>query len=361
MAKQWTKNEKLNIIKESKKIGILNAALKFDISTSTIKRWKSEVKVKGEGALEWGSGTQSKGNIKKFKSHDWIFKEPDDMSVEELREALKLERALKKHLAKTTKEKYFAIFNVKRMFFLKLSCLYLKVSRYGYLKWLKNGKPKYKNYNRILAIKIRCLFYLFKKRYGYNMITLFLNKYFKERLNPWVVYRYMKTMSLKAAKKKKVPNYDKSGSLRFENLLNRNFNSKNINEKWVTDVTYIKTINGNVYLSVIKDLFNSEIVDWKLSVSPNNKLCHTNLISAIKKRGAPKIIHSDQGAPYTNETWERLCKNNNINISMSRRGNSPDNGACESFFGTFKNKCIYTYKVKELHHSNIYKIISDYI
>ncbi|WP_158500624.1 hypothetical protein [Spiroplasma litorale] len=57
MAKQWTKNEKLNIINESKKIGILNAALKFDISTSTIKRWKSEVKVKGESALEWGSGT----------------------------------------------------------------------------------------------------------------------------------------------------------------------------------------------------------------------------------------------------------------------------------------------------------------
>ncbi|WP_327196261.1 integrase core domain-containing protein [Spiroplasma litorale] len=81
----------------------------------------------------------------------------------------------------------------------------------------------------------------------------------------------------------------------------------------------------------------------------------------MKKIGASKIIHSDQEAPYTNETWKRLCKNNNINISMSRRGNPPDNGACESFFGTFKNECIYTYKVKELHHSNIYKIISDYI
>ncbi|QGS52331.1 DDE-type integrase/transposase/recombinase [Spiroplasma tabanidicola] len=79
-------------------------------------------------------------------------------------------------------------------------------------------------------------------------------------------------------------------------MLNRNFKSYSLNQKWVTDVTYIKTDSGNAYLSVIKDLYNSEIVDWKLSNSPNGKLCYTNLISAIKKRGAHDIIHSDQVA-----------------------------------------------------------------
>ncbi|QBQ07584.1 IS3 family transposase [Spiroplasma gladiatoris] len=116
------------------------------------------------------------------------------------------------------------------------------------------------------------------------MITLMLNKYFKMNLKPWVVYRYMKILGIKTVKKKRVPDYDKSGPLRFKNILNRNFKAKNLNEKWVTDVTYIKTSSGIVYLSVIKDLYNSEIVDWKLSKRPDNELCHTNLKSAITKK-----------------------------------------------------------------------------
>ncbi|WP_156007210.1 hypothetical protein [Spiroplasma tabanidicola] len=89
-----------------------------------------------------------------------------------------MERALKKHLAKTTKKKYFVIFNCSKKFTLTLVCKYLGVSRFGYLQWLKNGKPMNKNYNRILAIKIKLIFHLFKKRFGYNMMTLLLNKYF---------------------------------------------------------------------------------------------------------------------------------------------------------------------------------------
>ncbi|QGS51442.1 IS3 family transposase [Spiroplasma tabanidicola] len=171
----------------------------------------------------------------------------------------------------------------------------------------------------------------------------------------------MKILGIKAVKKKRVPDYDKSGPLRFKNILNRNFKANNLNEKWVTDVTYIKTSSGMVYLSAIKDLYNSEIVDWKLSKKPDNELCHTNLKPAITKKGKPKLIHSDQGWPYTNKTWKYLCNSNNIKISMSRRGNSPNNGAYESFFWTLKNECIYTYKVSELNYSNIYNVISDYI
>ncbi|QBQ07361.1 IS3 family transposase [Spiroplasma gladiatoris] len=141
MAKQWSKNEKINIIEESKKIRITDAALKYDVSTSTVKRWKAELKTKGEGSLEWGNKIQIKRNIKKFKSHNWIFKDLDNMTTEELREALKLERALKKHLAKTTKENYFAIFNSSKKFTSTLICKYLGVSRFSYLKWLKSGKP----------------------------------------------------------------------------------------------------------------------------------------------------------------------------------------------------------------------------
>ncbi|QGS51734.1 DDE-type integrase/transposase/recombinase [Spiroplasma tabanidicola] len=80
----------------------------------------------------------------------------------------------------------------------------------------------------------------------------------------------MKILGIKAVKKKRVPDHYKSTPLRFKNILNRNFKANNLNEKWVTDVTYIKTSSGMVYLSVIKDLYNSEIVDWKLSKRPDN-------------------------------------------------------------------------------------------
>ncbi|WP_166508654.1 IS3 family transposase [Spiroplasma chinense] len=72
-------------------------------------------------------------------------------------------------------------------------------------------------------------------------------------------------------------------------------------------------------------------------------------------------MHSDQGGPYTNDTWKEICGSNGIRISMSKRGNSPDNWSCESFFSSIKNECIYTYKVSQLNFSNIYKIIFDYI
>ncbi|WFG96942.1 DDE-type integrase/transposase/recombinase [Spiroplasma citri] len=109
----------------------------------------------------------------------------------------------------------------------------------------------------------------------------------------------------------------------------------------MTDITYLPIKNGMVYLSIVRDLFNGEIIDWKLSNHSDANLSFKNLVSAWNYAGRPKklIIHSDQGYAYTSPQWKELCEKMGIIISMPRRGNSPDNGACETWFSLFKNEC----------------------
>ncbi len=112
-----------------------------------------------------------------------------------------------------------------------------------------------------------------------------------------------------------------------------------------------------LYLSIVRDLFNGEILDWKLSNNLNSNLCYKNLVSAWNYSGKPKnvIIHSDQGSSYTSLMWKDLCESMHMVISMSR------NGECETWFSSFKKECIYLYQRNELNLNNIYEIVSNYI
>ncbi|WP_166508653.1 transposase [Spiroplasma chinense] len=125
------------------------------------------------------------------------------MNIDELKETLRMERVLKKYLAKTTGEKCFAILELKNLFSLQSLCLYLGVSRQGFYDWLNSSKPKYKNLDNEVADLINKLYFKFKRKYGYQMLTLFLNKYFGKNLKPWVVYRYMKILKIIAVRIKK--------------------------------------------------------------------------------------------------------------------------------------------------------------
>ncbi|WP_253301374.1 IS3 family transposase [Spiroplasma endosymbiont of Phyllotreta cruciferae] len=223
------------------------------------------------------------------------------MSRFELEEIAKLHLALKKYEAKTIKDKLFAINNLSTDYSVDFLCRKLKVTRQGYYLWIKNGMPKYKNYNIKFANTILELFNKFKGIYGYPMLSILLEKYKNIKLNKWVVYRYMKILKIKSIKRKIKPSYLKSRPLRFPNILNRNFVATKPNQKWVTDVTYLPIKNKMLYLSILRDLFNGEILDWKLSNNLNSNLCYKNLVSAWNYSGKPKniIIHSDQGSSYT--------------------------------------------------------------
>ncbi|BDT04967.1 hypothetical protein SHM_26130 [Spiroplasma ixodetis] len=151
------------------------------------------------------------------------------------------------------------IFSLKKKYQISYLCWLLNVSKSGYYKWIKNGMNEFNKWDTFLANIIKNIFYEFQEIYGYKMITLWINKIYNLKLKFHIVYRYMKNMSLKA--KVRIKKFDyrtKSGSLRYDNLLKRDFSTTNLNEKLGTDITYLLTNGKTYYLSIVKDFHNNE-------------------------------------------------------------------------------------------------------
>lgn len=131
----------------------------------------------------------------------------------------------------------------------------------------------------------------------------------------------------------------------YENLLNRNFHAEEPNRKWVTDISYIKTKQGVLYLSMIRDLYDNSIVSYKTGTQQTVNLVLDTIRQAVcreKKKAAAELqLHSDQGSQYTSQAYFDLTQEYGITPSMSRRGNCYDNAMAENFFSILKTECIY--------------------
>jgi transposase InsO family protein len=127
------------------------------------------------------------------------------------------------------------------------------------------------------------------------------------------------------------------------NLLQRDFSANEPNTVWVSDITYIATRNGWLYLTVFLDLFSRKVVGWALSSSLGSQMVQTALLRAIRNRrpGAGLIIHSDRGVQYACHDFKKLLKKHNFVQSMSRKGNCWDNAVAESFFSIIKSELIH--------------------
>jgi putative transposase len=121
------------------------------------------------------------------------------------------------------------------------------------------------------------------------------------------------------------------------NLLKRQFSPAKPNAAWVTEITYIRTWQGWLYLAVVIDLFSRKVVGWAAGPTIHGELALNALASAVKRR-RPRgtIIHSDQGVQYGSDAWRRICRANHLEPSMSRKGNRWDNAVVESFFSSLK-------------------------
>lgn len=157
----------------------------------------------------------------------------------------------------------------------------------------------------------------------------------------------MKTNGIQAKiRKKKWKHFGrKEKYVLSDNYLNREFSAKRPNEKWVTDITYLLFNGKKIYLSSILDLYNNEIVSYKISERNDLRLVADTVKEAIKKRDVKGLLlHSDQGFQYTSIRYNQLLKRYNIKQSMSRKGNCLDNACMESFFSHFKTECFYRYQ-----------------
>jgi len=145
------------------------------------------------------------------------------------------------------------------------------------------------------------------------------------------------------------------------NILQRQFEVEQPNQSWVTDITYIRTYEGWLYLAVVLDLFSRQIIGWSMHSRMETELVMRALLTAVWKRkpDSEVVVHSDQGSQYTSYEWQDFLKENNLKISMSRRGNCHDNAVAESFFQLLKRERIKRkiYPTRDLAKQDIF----DYI
>lgn len=162
------------------------------------------------------------------------------------------------------------------------------------------------------------------------------------RVNHKRVYRLMKSEAIQAVIRKKRKYCGTKCSIVFENRLSRDFTSSTPLEKLATDITYIPTTDGFIYLSAVQDLFNNEIISYHISSRNDLELVFETLNKLPPLRGS--ILHSDQGFQYTNKKYQEVLMEKHIQGSHSRRGNCLDNAQMESFFSHLKTETFYAKK-----------------
>jgi putative transposase len=219
-------------------------------------------------------------------------------------------------------------------------CRVLRIHRSGYYAWLKKPVSDRALEDERLLSFIKASHDASNGSYGSPRVFLDLRE---EGATCGVnrVARIMKDNKLKAVTGFKKPRY-KSGrpAVLTPNHLQREFTVGQPDQVYVTDITYIRTWEGWLYLAVVMDLFSRKIVGWSMKPTMAREIVLDAILMAVWRR-KPKntvLIHSDQGSQYGSDDWHRFCRDNRLKPSMSRRGNCWDNAVAESFFGSLKKE-----------------------
>ena len=240
-------------------------------------------------------------------------------------------------------------------------CQFFGVSRSGYYDYVKRlDQPAH---DAALAEIIRKQQEKCDKTYGYRRMWKWLKKVRKIHRNPKTILRIMKKYDLLSEIRRQRKWRQMSTQLhKYDNLLNREFHADQPNHKWVTDISYIRTRQGVLYLSIIRDLFDNSIIAYKTGTTQSVNLVLDTIRLAMQKekKVAEELqLHSDQGSQYTSQAYFNLTKEYGITPSMSRRGNCYDNAMAENFFSILKTECIYR------HHPTTFdearRLIDNYI
>jgi putative transposase len=197
---------------------------------------------------------------------------------------------------------------------------------------------------------IREIYDRHKGRYGYRRIRSVLVG-MGTQINHKTVQRLMEQLGIKSlVRPKKYRSYKGELSKAAPNEIDRDFSAEQPNEKWVTDVTEFAVAGKKVFLSPVMDLFNREIVAFKMDTRPSYKLVHSMLNSALRKLKPEDrpIVHSDQGWQYRMRAYQETLTERGLVQSMSRKGNCHDNAAMESFFGVLKTEFFYLNQFKSV-------------
>ncbi len=257
-----------------------------------------------------------------------------------------------------TSVKFMVIYRHKDKYSISEMCRFFDVSRSGYYDYVKRMDIPAKDLP--LAEKIKECQIKNGKTYGYRRVHIWLEKQGIHH-DPKTILRVMQKYNLLSViRRKRYRNYGEHIH-RYPNLLNRDFKAERPNQKWVTDISYIKTGQGTLYLSVIRDLYDNSIVAYKTGTEQNINLVLRTIKAAKRKEKitAELQLHSDQGFQYTSQAYFNLTKSYGITPSMSRRGNPYDNAMAENFFSILKTECVYRTKLRTYEEARL--LIGQYI
>jgi putative transposase len=240
-------------------------------------------------------------------------------------------------------------------------CRVLRVHRSGYYAWLRRPVSSQAKENRRLLALIRASHEASGGGYGSPRVFLDLREE-GERCGLNRVARLMKKHRIKAVRSYRRPRYVVGvPSVVAPDRVEREFTVGEPDRIWVTDITYIRTWEGWLYLAAVLDLFSRMVVGWSMQSTLVRDLVLDAILMAVwrRKPEAGLVIHSDQGSQYGSDDWHRFCRAHGLRPSMSRRGNCWDNAVAESFFSSLKKERVRRkiYQTKEEAKADLF----DYI
>jgi Transposase and inactivated derivatives len=249
----------------------------------------------------------------------------------------------------------------RQEFDVAVMCRVLKVARSGFYAWQQTPLSDRAIEDQRLLGLIRASYAASHGVYGSPRVFLDLREV-GERCSKHRVARIMRQHKIKAVRGYQTPrSIAGRPSIIAPNTLQREFTVDRPNRVWVTDVTYIRTWQGWLYLSAVMDLYARNIVGWSMKPTLARELVLDALLMAVWRRRPQQrvLVHSDQGSQFGSDDWLRFCRANNLEPSMSRRGNCWDNAVAESFFSSLKKERIRKriYRTRDLAKADVF----DYI
>lgn len=237
-------------------------------------------------------------------------------------------------------------------------CNFFEVSRSGFYDWLKRMEKA--DTDEMIAGLISNCQKQTDSTYGYRRVKIWLLRETGLVINHKAVLRIMNKYGLLSQIRRRRRYYGYCQQYhQYEDRLKRDFQATKPNQKWVTDVSYIFSKQGTLYLSAIKDLYDNFIVAYQVMTENSNQLVFETVKEAKKEVADGLLLHSDQGYQYTSQEYFNLTKEYGILPSMSRPGTPIDNAPAENFFGILKSECLYRHKPATNEEARL--LIGDYI
>ncbi|EBH6783908.1 TPA_asm: IS3 family transposase, partial [Salmonella enterica subsp. enterica serovar Java] len=347
--KRYPEEFKIEAVKQvvDRGYSVSSVATRLDITTHSLYAW---IKKYGPDSSTHKEQSDAQAEIRRLQK--------ELKRVTDERDIFKKSRGV---LRKAVRLRYAFIRDNARCWPVRLLCRVLDVHPSGFYAWFKQPYSQRHQVDLRLTGQIKQFWLESGCVYGYRKIHLDLRDS-GQQCGVNRVWRLMNRAGIKAQVGYRSPRARKGeASIVSPNRLQRQFNPDAPDKRWVTDITYIRTHEGWLYLAVVVDLFSRKIIGWSMQSRMTKDIVLNALLMAVWRRNPQKqvLVHSDQGSQYTSHEWQSFLKSHGLEGSMSRRGNCHDNAVAESFFQLLKRERIKkkTYGTREEARSDIF----DYI